>query len=156
MATIVEMRSGQRYSASAVMETIACANCSILFGLPEKFKEERRKDHEYFYCPNGHSNYYPQQSDAEKLKRQLDATRDDLASTRTQLATARSSASALKGQVTKLKNRAKAGMCIHCRRTFTNYADHMRTEHGEEEQQEPKKGIYADGDKEGSRIGGGS
>tara|TARA_Y100000310_G_scaffold338946_1_gene430083 strand:- start:1163 stop:1354 length:192 start_codon:yes stop_codon:yes gene_type:complete len=42
---------------------------------------------------------------------------------------AEKTASTYKGQVTKLKNRAKAGVCPCCNRTFQNLSRHMETKH---------------------------
>jgi len=57
---------------------IHCANCGIEFCLPIEVKRARLEDHGSFYCPNGHVNYYPQETAKEReirqLKQQLEQT----------------------------------------------------------------------------------
>lgn len=53
------------------MEVITCGECGISFALPARFLDERRKDHKGFYCPSGHSRYFPGKSDEEKLREKL-------------------------------------------------------------------------------------
>jgi len=62
---------------------------------------------------------------------QLDYARDDNAKTREVLAGERRRLAATKGANTKLRKRAKHGVCVvaGCTRTFSNAAHHMRTEH---------------------------
>lgn len=37
---------------------IACADCGMTIVVTQLFLNRRRSDHKYFYCPNGHANYY--------------------------------------------------------------------------------------------------
>ena len=45
--------------------TCARAGCGVAFALTQEFAERRDEDHASFYCPNGHSQYYPQKTDLE-------------------------------------------------------------------------------------------
>lgn len=69
-------------------EHVNCADCGIEFCLPSPLMQKRREDHGEFYCPNGHSNYFPGKTAKEKrieeLERQVaqshrmyDAVHDD-------------------------------------------------------------------------------
>src|SRR5690606_31780949 len=49
-------------------QPVTCANCRVAFALEEDYRKDRLRDHRTFYCPNGHSNYYPGRSDLEQLK----------------------------------------------------------------------------------------
>lgn len=40
-----------------------CRTCGAALILEKTFYEARRQDHKNFFCPNGHSQYYPQTSD---------------------------------------------------------------------------------------------
>lgn len=51
---------------------VNCANCGIEFCLPQAVEDKRREDHKTFYCPNGHSNYYPAATEKERRIRQLE------------------------------------------------------------------------------------
>lgn len=52
---------------------VECANCSVAFCLPEDLHGRRKEDHKTFYCPNGHSNYYPQETAKESKIRNLES-----------------------------------------------------------------------------------
>lgn len=117
-----------------------CCNCGVAFAMTKAFKAECLKNRgpngKRFYCPNGHVQWYVGETEADKLRRERDrlaqriAQRDDEIERQRQLrADAERSASAFKGQVTKLKNRAAAGVCPCCTRSFTNLRRHMATKH---------------------------
>ncbi len=108
-----------------------CLTCAIPFWLPNGFVERRRKDHVTFYCPNGHSQYYPQESDEERLRRELETARLDA---RTQAARAQRLEDDLLTKTKEmllLKRRVKGGTCPHCRRHFANVERHMKSKHPE-------------------------
>ena len=44
-----------------------CLECGVVFALPCTLQEQREKDHESFFCPNGHVMTYPEKTKAEKL-----------------------------------------------------------------------------------------
>lgn len=46
-----------------------CNTCGVSYALTESYDQQRRKDHKTFYCPSGHSHYFPQESDIEKANR---------------------------------------------------------------------------------------
>ena len=124
-----------------------CCNCGVVFGVPAGYRNNRRKDKKAFYCPNGHGQSY-KESEADQLRRERDRLQqrlaqkdDDIKFQRQLRETAERSASAYKGQVTKLKRRAKAGMCPCCKRSFVNLARHMATKHADMDPEEPLKVI---------------
>ena len=98
-----------------------CWNCGVPFGLTNDYDDRRRDDCRTFYCPNGHPQSYSE-SEADRLRRELDAAREATAEARRQLA-------ATKGQVTKLKRRAQNGVCPCCHRHFVALERHMSTKH---------------------------
>lgn len=116
--------------------TIICGKCGILFAMPEKFEESRRNDHATFYCPSGHSRYFPGKSEEEKLKRQLqqeraraDRAEEDAEHQRKYGNVAMRRLRAQKGVTTKLKKRVANGVCPCCNRTFVNLGRHMSSKH---------------------------
>lgn len=121
-----------------------CNTCGIQFAVTEDFIE-RRDDHKGFYCPNGHNLYFPQKSDADKLRDQLkeqerqtkkaeyegflykqeyDREHEAHQATSKQLSTT-------KGQLTKTKKRIAGGACPCCNRSFVDLHKHMHTQHPE-------------------------
>ena len=67
------------FTAVGNFTIVSCAECHMPFGVTTDFEQQRRRDHENFYCPKGHFNYWPQKSDiqierdkAAKLAQQLE------------------------------------------------------------------------------------
>lgn len=115
---------------------ITCANCGIGFAMPQHFATKRREDHKTFYCPSGHENWFPGETEAERLQKALEReqklhewTRSarDRADERADHNERR--ARAYKGKLTHIKTRVANGVCPCCRRSFTNLARHMTTQH---------------------------
>lgn len=118
------------------LTTIECANCGIPFGISADFEKRRREDHKGFMCPSGHSNVFPQETEAEKLKREVarlqttvEHKEATISSLRDQRAALERSRAALRGVHTRTCNRVKNGVCPCCNRTFSNLANHMATKH---------------------------
>lgn len=120
------------------VEPIICANdqCNVTIYLPDDLISKLRDNHKTFYCYNGHTNYFPQQSDTEKLKADLEKMtgfRDNankrLEWKEQELKQEKASKIALKGVVTRTKNRVKNGVCPCCNRSFVNLAQHMAGQH---------------------------
>lgn len=117
------------------VEFIDCANCHMTFGLTADFIRRRRQDGKTFYCPDGHSNFY-RDNEHDRIRRERDRLKQDQARYEERLSAERSAreaaerqAAARKGQITRLKNRAAAGVCPCCNRSFENLRRHMDNKH---------------------------
>lgn len=117
-----------------------CGTCGVVWAMPEKFIELRRKDGATWYCPNGHHWVYSGETEEKRLKRELAQTRDRLASERArrdqaeaETQEARHSLRTTKGVVTKLKKRVSAGVCPApgCQRHFQDLERHIASKHPE-------------------------
>lgn len=115
-----------------------CASCGVIFAMTTEFEKRRRHDHKTWYCPNGHSLVFNDETDEERLKRELKAAQDNTAYWRGRQADAsksleseRRSHAATKGQLTKVKKRIGNGVCPECNRHFTNVERHMMSKHTE-------------------------
>lgn len=115
---------------------ITCCSCHTAFAMAKDLYELRRKDHEYFYCPKGHSQHFTGTSEAEKLQRQLDIAQQNLVTERSLRADAQRetkyhvrSKRVYRGKLNALKKRVKAGLCPCCHRTFTQLARHIAAKH---------------------------
>lgn len=110
-------------------EDVACCNCGILFAVPQSFYRVHLRDKKQtFYCPNGHSNWYPGKTDAEKLREELAAEK-----LRTQAALSRENTErAAREKAERKLKRVSKGTCPCCRRSFANVRRHMLTKHPEE------------------------
>jgi hypothetical protein len=54
-----------------IEHTCIYEGCGITWYHSTGFNEQRKKDHKIFYCPNGHSQYYPQKTTEDILKEQI-------------------------------------------------------------------------------------
>lgn len=116
---------------------VICCRCSVPFGLDASSHTHLRRSSQTFYCPYGHQQHFAQgKSEAEKLQDQLDRerrARQRIEQDRAYQVDAREAAerraSAYKGQVTRLRNRAKAGICPCCNRHFSQLERHMASKH---------------------------
>jgi hypothetical protein len=50
------------------MNIIHCSECGMPFGVTEDRVERLRECHNTFYCPSGHSQFFPQKTKAEMLQ----------------------------------------------------------------------------------------
>lgn len=122
------------------LTVIECANCGMLFAVSQQFEKELRNTHTRFYCPRGHNNYYPDETEEEKLRKEIAkqntriqwwneyATEIENKRKRKRKQTERSLA-ATKGVVARIRNRVSNGVCPYCNRTFSNLARHMNCKH---------------------------
>jgi hypothetical protein len=106
------------------LELIICGKCGIEFAVPEYWRTKRLQDHHDFYCPNGHGQHFIVETEADKLRKELNQQIQSHDQTLAKLRDAEE-------QARKLERRLKHGVCPCCRRTFTNLQRHMKTEHPE-------------------------
>jgi hypothetical protein len=117
------------HTFTGTLTVTECGECGVTFGMTEEFIAARRSDHRGFYCPKGHSRYYPQKSEAEKLRDRLRSAQAQLPHTQDQLQATEYQRRAQKGQNTRLKNRIAAGVCPCCNRSFQDLRRHMAGQH---------------------------
>ena len=58
----------EQFNVTVNLSTCNCSVCGIVYTLPCNMREARTRDHETFYCPNGHKQYCPGKSDEEELE----------------------------------------------------------------------------------------
>lgn len=130
-----------------------CCVCGAIFAVALTPFEHARQHGGFFYCPNGHRVGW-NKSDTEDarirrerdiLKQQIAQRDDSLREERHHRVCAERSAAAYKGQVTKLRKRAKAGVCPCCNRTFQNLSRHMQTQHPDFEDKAPELQVVEGG-----------
>lgn len=101
---------------------VECSQCGIRFAVPAAWVQQRREDHTSWYCPNGHSQHWPQETDAEKWRREAQRLKQQLAQKDDEIAAAEL-------RTRKLTKRVSAGVCPCCHRTFRQLALHMKKQH---------------------------
>ncbi|KKL60252.1 hypothetical protein LCGC14_2207210 [marine sediment metagenome] len=115
-------------STKIKLVTTDCANCGVVFAIPDRLDDKFREYGSTFYCPNGHTLTYGK-SESMKLRHKLDQREAELERTHTRLDGALKEISNKKGQITKLRNRVQAGVCTECHRHFENLQRHMESKH---------------------------
>lgn len=127
-------------SLTTTFQVIQCANCHVPFGMADTFAADRRRDHKTFYCPSGHSQYFPGESDLEvaerkrkEAQRAAEYARSAAQAARDQAAAAERSTRAYKGHLTRMRNSIARGVCpvAGCRRHFDSVQAHIETQHPE-------------------------
>ena len=113
-----------------------CPKCRVLHGFPRFLYDAAKANAEIkIHCPNGHPWHYKSREELcedERVRRERDLLRQQIAQKDDEIAAARKSASAARGQVTRLRNRAAAGMCPCCNRHFDNVQRHIESKHRNE------------------------
>ena len=51
-----------------------CISCGITYAMPKDYMEKLRQNHETFYCPNGHSMYFPTETEEEIKIKELEGS----------------------------------------------------------------------------------
>mgnify|MGYP001569343275 CR=1 FL=1 len=92
-----------------------CITCGVSFGVPYEFQRWRKAKHEEFFCPNGHRQYYPGETEEERLRKLF--LKEQQKNTQ------------MVDELAALKKRVDAGMCPHCHRHFLNVARHLKAKH---------------------------
>ena len=117
--------------------TVFCAQCKEPIFLSDVLHQTLRRNQQKFFCLWGHNNYFPEgetetdvlRRERDRLKQQAAQLQDSVNYQRQMREMAERRVSAAKGQITRLKNRASAGVCPCCNRTFSQLARHMAAKH---------------------------
>lgn len=83
------------------------------------------------YCPNGHCWHYLGESEADKMRRERDVLKQQMARVEDEKREAEQRAAKAEAATRRLKKRAAAGTCPCCKRTVGALARHMATRHPE-------------------------
>ena len=105
-----------------------CGACGIRFLVPQSFDNNKREHGLGWHCPNGHSRIY-RESDSEKMRRERDLARQQVARAEQEAAEAREAQAKAERREKRIRKRIHAGVCPCCNRTFVNLGRHMQTKH---------------------------
>jgi hypothetical protein len=86
-------------------KTCCVSSCGITWAQPEIYDTQKRQDHTFFHCPNGHSQYYVEKSELEGARHELAQTKEQLFRVKACAETKKHRIAALKGVITKMKKR---------------------------------------------------
>lgn len=120
---------------TGVLQVLDCGVCHVDFAIDKGWLARLKRTGDWFWCPNGHQIHYST-TENQKLKREVELLKAarDRADARARAAQDQADAAerqrrAYKGQATRLRNRAAAGVCPCCTRTFQNLQRHMTSKH---------------------------
>ena len=116
-------------NATTTFKQESCYRCGVIFAMTSEYTKQRLRDHESFWCPNGHRQAYLHESQETRLERELANAERATSSERRMKEAARRSSAAYRGQVTKIKRRVSRGVCPCCNRTFADLGKHMSGKH---------------------------
>ncbi len=115
-------------TTSTKLITEECCACGVIFAMPSSLKDKYLREGGYFYCPNGHAQHYTETREM-KLRHKLEQREAELERTYERLDGALKDVTGKKREITRLKNRSHAGVCIECKRHFVNLERHMKSKH---------------------------
>lgn len=127
------------------LERIVCCHqgCGLVFAVYEQWVTDRRRDHLWFYCPNGHHQHFSGKSDieqareeAERLRQRSERLREHAETLRSEVQSQRHKVIAERAAKTRFKNkllRVHRGVCPECNRSFVNLKRHMECKHSGKE-----------------------
>lgn len=120
-----------------------CINCGVRYTVPVSMWDHHQKVGGYHHCPNGHSQGWSKDGcENSRLRRERDRLKQQIACKDDEIEAERRRTIA---QTTKLRNRAKAGTCPCCKRTFRQLALHMKNQHPDFAPDAPDLKIVAGG-----------
>ena len=118
-----------KYTTSIELETEECCKCGMAFAMTSDFMTRRRKDHNYFYCPDGHGQYYTGKTEEQKLKDKLALKEGELQREQGNVIQLKKTVKKVATNYQRMRDRVKNGVCPCCDRTFQNLLNHMKTQH---------------------------
>lgn len=110
-------------------ETYACCKCGMRFGITTDFVRRRREDRASWYCPSGHPQVFAGASEVQKLKNELERSKQMHDAADARASKAENERKQIARAHRKMRIRVMNGVCPCCTRTFRNLMAHMRTEH---------------------------
>ena len=106
--------------------------CGIHLAIPDSLYNEAQRNHKKdVYCPLGHSFIY-NDSENERLKRDLKWAKDQAAAARARSDQAEASLRATRGHVTRLRRQVLAGECPFCGQHLRDLDRHISRQHQDE------------------------
>jgi len=127
----MSLQEGIKYNETVTMATIVCCECGVSFAVTSTFRNILMQDSsKWFCCPNGHKQHYTT-SEADRLKRQLDAQKIEHERQTRILQNDLLIERKNNEELSKKVKRIHKGVCPCCNRTFTNLKRHIATKHPE-------------------------
>ena len=120
-------------SHEVTLVTEECITCGVVFGVTLEYQNRRRQYGDRYCCPNGHGQSYSE-SEADRLRKQLEAEKKKLANAQFEIIAAKQHTEAVEREKKRLQKRIKNGACPCCHRQFSQLSRHMKSKHPEYEE----------------------
>ena len=114
------------------LKPLQCGTCGVWHAIPQTMYNTCLEEGGYWTCPNGHSRGFNEGSlrkQLEKEKKRRKWSEENAENARNEADKSERRRIAQKAAMTRLKNRAKVGVCPCCTRTFKQLAAHMKNKH---------------------------
>lgn len=123
-------------------EIVHCCDCGMAFAMTTDFQRRRREDRKLFHCPAGHPQHYTGETEAARLKRDLERKQEMLEAAQARASRAEQEKQQAARAHRKMRQRVANGVCPCCNRTFQNLMAHMKSQHPEFAS-DPRKTFHA-------------
>lgn len=115
------------------LRQINCGSCGGTYAINERFYDHKRQHGETWHCPYCDCEWGFVESEASKLRKQLEAKGVELQSAQQREANERTARLAAEQRAAKEQRKAKRaenGVCTCCNRSFVDLKRHMASKHG--------------------------
>lgn len=111
--------------------------CGLSFFVTKEWEAARRRDHEWWFCPNGHTQHWSGDNAEEKLRKRAERAEQSVEEQRQRADRhyrerqhQERRASTFKGHCTRIRKKVATGKCPCCDdTTFRNLRRHMLKHH---------------------------
>lgn len=127
------------YLCTLTWTQITCCHkgCGLTFVVTASWEAARRKDHQWWFCPNGHTQHFSADNEEEKQRRRAEQAEQRVERFRQEADQQRAlklhqerRASTFKGHCTRIRRKVSIGKCPCCDdTTFKNLRRHMLKHH---------------------------
>jgi hypothetical protein len=141
--TVHSVKEGQRFAGDTTLTVVHCYSCGCAYAIPDSLYRSALRYHGdepggwKLCCPFGHTWWFTGETDEQRLRRQRDNARDEVAATRARLDQTTASLRGTKARAARTtkelratRQRAAHGVCpAGCNRHFENLDRHMASKH---------------------------
>lgn len=120
------------YCDSLEFVTMVCGGCGVPWGMEKTYYDLRREDHKSWHCPNGCQRHFTGETEAQKLRRELDRKTQMIDAANQRAARLERQRDDVAKAHKRMRDRIRNGVCPCCNRTFQNLLRHMQTEHADQ------------------------
>lgn len=107
----------------------SCYSCGTPIALTDNLERKLRTTHETFWCPLGHDQYFRGETDAERLKKELNAAQSRLTALETAKKNVEAELTVATRKLREQKDKVLAGLCPLCGKHVAHLERHIQARH---------------------------